>query len=101
MADFATLVRRLVMGTADAWWALLPQLMILQLLQWLVTELSFRFASLVIGISGWLALGIFGLSILIVLAMVVLQMRLVSNHVGGRRLIPSDLKLVQARVHDD
>lgn len=101
MADFATLVRRLVMGTADAWWALLPQLMILQLLQWLVTELSFRFASLVIDISGWLALGVFGLSILIVLAMVVLQMRLVSNHVGGRRLIPADLKLVQARVHDD
>lgn len=101
MADFGGLSRRLISQTVATWWALFPQLLTLQLLMWLVMELAFRVVSLVINVSGWLALGLFGLAFLIMLAMIVLQMRLVSNHVGGRRLVPSELREVQSRVHDD
>lgn len=78
--------------TVRAWWALLPQLLTLHLLGWLVLEVTFRVCSLVIDHSGWLTLLLFAAGLLLVLTTVVLQLRLVTNLTGGRRLVPREIR---------
>lgn len=101
LLEFGRIVRQLVAGTARAWWALLPQLLALHMAGWLVYELTFRVASWATYAFSWLALGVFAFGFLVVLTSVVLQLRLVANFTGGRRLVPSELKAEQHRTHDD
>jgi len=77
--ELVTDVRILLVDTGRVWWRLLPQLLCLYLAGWLASQLVLRLAVAAGDLSAWLALVLFALNFVALLASLVLILRLLGR----------------------
>lgn len=90
LAELLTDVRVLVVDTGRVWWRVLPQLLAVYLLGWLGSQLALRLAVAAGDVSAWLALALFSLNFVSVLASLVVILHLVGRELGVWSLIPEE-----------
>lgn len=90
LGELFTDIRVLVVDTGRVWWRLLPQLLTIYLLGWLGSQLALRLAVFAGDTSAWLALVLFSLNFVSVLASLVVILQVAGRELGVRQLIPAD-----------
>ena len=97
LAELLTDLRILVVDTGRVWWRLLPQLLALYLIGWLGSQAALRLAVWAGDLSAWLALALFALNFVALLAALVLILRLLGRELGIRDLLPAEESVADGR----